>query len=87
MTPDTPGRLAVYVVLVLAGLLGAASDAALNQWAKTGRDALPKWCIVLPFYTSSKNSFYARHVPGSTHRSSAASAGVAASGEAPASFV
>lgn len=51
MTPDTPGRLAVYVVLVLAGLLGAASDAVLNQWAKTGRvgwllGAYLSWLVV-----------------------------------------
>ena len=37
MPPDNPNRLAVYAVLVFAGLLGAASDAVLNQWAKTGR--------------------------------------------------
>ena len=31
MSPDNPYRLSVYVVLVLAGMLGAASDAVLNQ--------------------------------------------------------
>ena len=39
MPPDNPNRLAVYAVLILAGLLGAASDAVLNQWARTGRVA------------------------------------------------
>lgn len=37
MPADTPSRLVVYAVLVFAGLLGAASDAVLNQWTKTGR--------------------------------------------------
>ncbi len=35
--PPVPHRLAVYGVVILAGLLGAASDAILNQWAKTGK--------------------------------------------------
>ena len=51
MSPDNPYRLSVYVVLVLAGMLGAASDAVLNQWARTGRlgwliAAYMSWLIV-----------------------------------------
>ncbi len=30
-------RLVVYALLALVGLLGAASDAVVNQWARTGR--------------------------------------------------
>lgn len=41
MTVDSVGsggssRLVVYAVLVAVGVLGAASDAVLNQWARTG---------------------------------------------------
>src|SRR5438105_3491912 len=51
MSPDNPYRLSVYVVLVLAGMLGAASDAVLNQWARTGRlgwliAAYMSWLVV-----------------------------------------
>ena len=37
MPADLQNRLVIYGVLVLAGLLGAASDAVLNQWARTDR--------------------------------------------------
>jgi len=37
MAGEMQNKVAVYAVLVLAGLLGAASDAVLNQWARTGR--------------------------------------------------
>lgn len=39
MTPDAPNKVLVYVVLITVGLLGAVSDAILNQWARTGRIA------------------------------------------------
>ena len=40
---DTPtNRVLVYVVLIAVGVLGAISDAVLNQWARTGR---PSWLI------------------------------------------
>ena len=37
MANEMQDKVVVYAVLVLAGLLGAASDAVLNQWARTGR--------------------------------------------------
>ena len=37
MPADLQNRRVIYGVLVLAGLLGAASDAVLNQWARTDR--------------------------------------------------
>lgn len=37
MSPQNPSGFAVYALLIGAGLLGAGSDALLNQWAKTGR--------------------------------------------------
>lgn len=37
MPVEPPSRVVVYAVLVVAGLLGAASDAILNQWARTDR--------------------------------------------------
>lgn len=37
MSLESSNRLIVYGVLIAVGLLGAASDAVLNQWAKTGR--------------------------------------------------
>ena len=37
MTADNVNRPAVYAVLIVAGMLGAASDAVLNQWARTGK--------------------------------------------------
>ncbi len=51
MPPDGPSRVAVYGVLIAVGALGAASDAALNQWAKTGRvswllTAYASWLVV-----------------------------------------
>jgi len=51
MPTDSPNRVAVYAVLVAAGLLGAGSDALLNQWAKTGRlawllSAYGAWLLV-----------------------------------------
>ncbi len=44
-------RLLIYAFLILAGLLGAASDAVLNQWARTGRigwliGAYALWLVV-----------------------------------------
>ena len=37
MTSTPANRLVVYGVLVAVGIMGAISDAILNQWAKTGR--------------------------------------------------
>jgi hypothetical protein len=37
MTSATTSPVLVYVVLIGVGLLGAISDAILNQWAKTGQ--------------------------------------------------
>ncbi len=37
MPAAMPNRAVVYSVLVMVGLLGAVSDAVLNQWARTGR--------------------------------------------------
>jgi multidrug transporter EmrE-like cation transporter len=44
-------RLAIYAILALAGILGAASDAVLNQWARNGRlgwllAAYVSWLVV-----------------------------------------
>lgn len=44
-------RAAIYVIVVLAGLLGAVSDVVLNQWARTGKTgwliaAYACWLIV-----------------------------------------
>ena len=51
MTFADPNRLTVYAVLVAVGILGAISDAILNQWARTGRAswlilAYVSWIIV-----------------------------------------
>ena len=51
MPTETSHRLTVYLVLIAAGLLGAASDALLNQWARTGRwpwllTAYGAWLVV-----------------------------------------
>lgn len=51
MPPDVSNRAAVYGVLVAVGVLGAISDAVLNQWAKTGRlswllAAYASWLVV-----------------------------------------
>ena len=37
MNLDNPNRIVIYALVVTVGILGAASDAILNQWAKTGR--------------------------------------------------
>jgi drug/metabolite transporter (DMT)-like permease len=47
-------RAVVYAVLVAVGMLGAISDAILNQWAKTGRTswlvaAYLSWLVVATF--------------------------------------
>lgn len=44
-------RLAIYALLILAGMLGAISDVVLNQWARTGRTswliaAYVSWLVV-----------------------------------------
>jgi drug/metabolite transporter (DMT)-like permease len=51
MTPDVPNKAIVYAVLVTVGLMGAVSDAILNQWARTGRTswllaAYAAWILV-----------------------------------------
>ena len=51
MTFADPNRVYVYAVLVAVGILGAISDAILNQWARTGRTpwlilAYVSWIIV-----------------------------------------
>jgi drug/metabolite transporter (DMT)-like permease len=43
MTFADPNRVPVYAVLVAVGVLGAISDAILNQWARTGR---PSWLLL-----------------------------------------
>lgn len=42
MLGDRSAAVWVYTVLVLVGILGAASDAILNQWARTNR---PLWLL------------------------------------------
>jgi drug/metabolite transporter (DMT)-like permease len=42
MTSAEPNRILVYAVVVAVGMMGAISDAVLNQWAKTGR---PSWLV------------------------------------------
>jgi drug/metabolite transporter (DMT)-like permease len=37
MTELPANRVLVYTVLIAVGILGAISDAVLNQWARTGR--------------------------------------------------
>ena len=37
MSPTETNRAAVYALLVAVGVMGALSDAILNQWARTGR--------------------------------------------------
>lgn len=51
MTADIAIRPSVYAILILGGTLGAASDAVLNQWARTGKlgwllAAYGSWLIV-----------------------------------------
>ena len=51
MTPTDSNRVIVYAVLIAVGMLGAISDAILNQWAKTGRTswllaAYASWIVV-----------------------------------------
>lgn len=37
MTTAATNRVIVYAVLIAVGIMGAISDAILNQWARTGR--------------------------------------------------
>lgn len=51
MMPAAPNRVIVYAVLIAVGIMGAISDAILNQWAKTGRTswllgAYASWIVV-----------------------------------------
>lgn len=51
MTSAVPNRVVVYGVLLAVGVLGAVSDAILNQWARTGRTswllaAYASWVVV-----------------------------------------
>jgi hypothetical protein len=51
MTPAASNRVLVYAVLIVVGMMGAISDAILNQWAKTGRTswllaAYASWILV-----------------------------------------
>jgi len=51
MTLTDPNRIVVYAVLIAVGMLGAISDAILNQWARSGRTswlllAYASWIIV-----------------------------------------
>ena len=39
MTSAASNRVIVYTVLIAVGIMGALSDAILNQWARTGRTA------------------------------------------------
>ena len=43
MTAAATNRLIVYAVLIAVGIMGAISDAILNQWARTGRTS---WLLV-----------------------------------------
>ena len=51
MTSAPSNRVIVYAVLIVVGILGAVSDAILNQWARTGRTswlltAYASWILV-----------------------------------------
>ena len=51
MTSAASNRVIVYGVLIAVGIMGALSDAILNQWAKTGRmswllAAYASWIVV-----------------------------------------
>ena len=51
MTAAATNRVIVYAVLVAVGIMGAISDAILNQWARTGRTswllaAYATWILV-----------------------------------------
>ncbi len=51
MPTDNPDRLVVYAALIAIGVLAAASDAVLNQWAKTSQlfwllTAYASWIVV-----------------------------------------
>ena len=51
MPAAASNRVIVYAVLVAVGVMGALSDAILNQWAKTGRTswllaAYASWIVV-----------------------------------------
>jgi drug/metabolite transporter (DMT)-like permease len=37
LTTTPTNRVIVYAVLIVVGLMGAISDAIVNQWARTGR--------------------------------------------------